>query len=300
MSQQQPLRKARAIRRDLVPSHLQTQASQENRAIERSLLTDLNQYVNLIRAELDKNPSFQWTSLRSLIIPRLHDSVAQTMRGHIEQSYNLGAQYITNKVGLQGASFLTHSDIDNIKGLTQEYTDKFFARVQLSLNNTLNKTFAKREPDSPINPNFITTSIAISASSKAIAEGTRMKAKSILLTNQNAQQAILSAATKKGKQKKKKKPVPAVVPLIDTIEDEDLFPITIGTGLGLGLAGGISLASLAAEQLFQQEWIWICAEDPCPICQDLEGEVYTMDDIDLAPTPIDDTHNNCRCRLLLL
>lgn len=293
---QVPLRKARAIRRDLVPSHLQTQASQENRAIERSLQTDLNQYVNLIRAELDKNPSFQWTNLRSMIIPRLRDSVAQTMRGHIEQSYALGAQYITSRVGLQGASFLTHSDIDNIKSLTQEYTDKFFARVQLSLNNTINKKFTLREPDSSINPNFITTSIAISASSKAIAEGTRMKAKSILLTNQNIQ-AILSAATKK-KGNKKKKPVPVAVPLIDTIDDEDLFPIE--AGFGLGLAGGISLASLAADQLFQQEWIWVCAEDPCTICQDLEGEVYTMDDIDLAPEPISDTHNNCRCRLLLL
>lgn len=293
---QPTLRKARAIRRDLVPSHLQTEASQDNRKIEQSLLTDLNQYVNLIRTELDKTPSMQWTHLRSTIIPRLRDSVSQTIRGHIEQSYSLGTQYITSRVGLQGASFLTHADIDTIKSLTQEFTDKFFGRVQLSLNNTLNKTFPFREPpDSPVNPNFITTSIAISAASKAISEGTRMKAKSLLQTNQDAQ-AILSAATKKGK--KKKKPVPVAPPLIDELEDEDLFPI--GLGFGLGFAGGISLASLAADQLFQQEWIWVCAEDPCTICQDLEGEVYTMDDIDLAPQPIDDTHNNCRCRLLLL
>jgi hypothetical protein len=295
---QPTLRKARAIRRDLVPSHLQTGASQENREIERSLLTDLNQYVNLIRTELDQTPSMQWTHLRSMIIPRLRDSVAQTMRGHIEQSYAIGAQYITSRVGLQGASFLTHNDIDNIKSLTQEYTDKFFGRVQLSLNNTLNKTFATREPpDSPINPNFITTSIAISASSKALSEGARLKAKSILATNQNIQ-AVLSAATATKKSKKKKKPVPAVVPLIDTIDEEEFFDLQLP--IGLGLAGGISLASLAADQLTSLEWIWVCAEDPCTICQDLEGEVYTMDDIDLAPRPVDDTHNNCRCRILLL
>lgn len=297
MSQQQPFRRARAIRRDLVPSHQQTAASQENRAIERSLLTDLNTYVNLIRTELDKSPSMQWTQLRATIIPRLRDSVMQTMRGHIEQSYNLGAQYITQRVGLQGASFLTHADIDNIKNLSQDFTDKFFARVQISLNNTLNKTFATQQPaDSAINPNFITTSIAISATSKALAEGTRMKAKSILQTNVNNAQAILSAAVAaKKKSKKKKKPVPVAVPVLDDLTLEDEF-----VGLGLGFAGGISLASLAADQLTQQEWIWICAENPCTICEDLEGEVFSMDDIDFAPQPIDDTHNNCRCRLLLL
>lgn len=294
---QVPLRKARAIRRDLVPSHLQTQASQENRAIERSLLTDLNQYVNLIRAELDKTKTHQWTSLRAMIIPRLRDSVSQTIRGHIGDSYQLGAQYITDRVGLQNASFLTHSDIDNVKTLTQEFTDKFFGRIQLSLNNTLNKTFPFREPDSKINPNYIVTSIAISAASKAFSEGKMMKAKSLLQTNQNVQ-AILSAAEKKKSKQKKKKPVPVAVPLIDELEDEDLFPI--GVGFGLGFAGGISLASLAADQLSQQEFIWVCAESPCPICQDLEGQVWSMDEIDLAPRPTEDTHPSCRCTFLLL
>jgi hypothetical protein len=292
-------RRARAVRRDLVPSHQRTAATQDNRAIERSLMADLNTYVNLIRTELDKTPSMQWTQLRATIIPRLRDSVMQTMRGHIEQSYMLGAKYITSRVGLQGASFMTHADIDNVKSLTQEFTDKFFARIQLSLNNTINKTFATREPpDSTINPNFTTNSIAISATSKALAEGTRMKAKSILQTNQRAQAILSAAAIAAKKKKKKKQPVPVALPLLDdlTLEDE----LAIGTGLGLGFAGGISLASLAAQQLTEQEWIWICAENPCTICQELEGEVFSMDDIDFAPQPIDDTHNNCRCRLLLL
>ena len=299
MSQQQPLRRARAIRRDLVPSHPQTQTSQDNRKIERSLLTDLNQYVNLIRTEIDKTPSLQWSHLRAIIIPRLRESVQQTMRGHIEQSYLLGTQYITSRVGLQGASFLTHSDIDNIKSLTQEYTDRFFGRVQLSLNNTINKTFALHEPpDSAINPNFISTSIAISASSKALSEGARLKAKSILLTNQNAEAAVLSASAE-AKKKKRKTPTAKVQPEI--IDDEDfLEDALLGVPIGLGIAGGISLASLAADQLTSMEWVWVTAEDPCPICEDLEGEVFTMDDIDFAPQPIDDTHNNCRCRLLLL
>jgi hypothetical protein len=319
-TQQQPslLRRARAkpvktIAASRLPSHEQTQASKQNREIEQSLVGELNKYLNLIRSELDKSETLHWTQLRGVLIPRLRDSVIQTMRAHIGQSYELGAKYVTSRVGLSKAGFATHADIDNVKALSQEYTDKFFGRIELALNNTLRRSFYKNEPpDSRLNPNYIATSIAVSASSKALAEGTRFKAKSILNTNNtnnnNNPDNILSAAAaaaaatnKQANKKKKKKRDIELLPAIDPLSVEDELAAEVGLGLGLGFAGGISLATLAASQLQEQQWVWVTAENPCTeFCEPLEGEVFTMDDIDFAPVPIDDTHPHCRCRLLLL
>ena len=248
-SRQRPLRRARAkpvttIPGTRLPSHEQTQSSQANRQVEKTLVVELNKYVNVIRKELDAQPSLQWTQLRAQIIPRLRDSVFQTMRSAVSQSYEIGAEYVTSRVGLSAASFLTHSDIDNIKNLTIEFTNKFFGRVQLSLTNTIRNEFYKQQPaDSTLNPNFITTSVAVSATSKAMAEGSRLKAKSILQTNKSDNVSLLQGATAK-KTKKKKKTV-ELLPAIDPLSEEDLLI----TNVGVGFAGGISLATLAASQL---------------------------------------------------
>lgn len=299
----QELRKARAtpvnrIPASMLPAHEATQVSRQNLRIEKSLMTELNRFVNAIRSELDKTPDLQWTRLRAILIPRLYNSVFQVMRSHISQSYELGANYITDRVGLSNASFLTHSDIDNIKALAGEFTNKFFGRIQLSLDATIRKSFAspQQAPDSSINPNFISTSVAISASSKALAEGTRLKAKSLI--DSNAEQAVLSAATKK---KKRKKPAAAAPAPVFLDEEEMIDDLLLGVSGGLAGATALSLASLAGQQLEEQQLVWVTAENPCTeICEPLEGEVFSMDDIDIIPQPVDSTHLNCRCRLLLL
>lgn len=263
--------------------------------MEKSLVRELNRFVNAIRSELDKSPNLQWTRLRAQIIPRLYDSVFQVMRSHISQSYELGANYITDRVGLSNASFLTHSDIDNIKALALEFTNKFFGRIQLSLDATLRKSFAspQQAPDSSINPNFISTSVAISASSKALAEGTRLKTKSLINAN-NTKQGVLSAATKDDDDEDE-----AAAMFLD--EGEMIDDLMLGVAGGFAGALALSFASMAGQQLEEQQLVWVTAEDPCTeICQPLEGEVYSMNDIDIIPQPIDDTHPNCRCRLLLL
>lgn len=255
-----------------LPIHNNTSVSRTNREVEKDLLVQLDRYVNVIRRELEKSPNARWTQLRAILIPRLHDSVNQTIRSSLEQSYQLGAQYVTNKVGLQSASFLTHNDIDHIKRLSDEFTGKFFARVQMSLDSTIRKEFYQQEaPDSPINPNFITTSVAVSATSKALAEGSRQKARSLIVSNGllNLNPPVLSAAD----------------PL-----DEEEFVIEEFT----------SIDEIAAHSLIDQQWMWVTAEDPCPICSELEGEVWDMEEFDFLPIPVDDTHPSCRCRIVLI
>lgn len=303
----QELRKARAtpvnrIPASMLPAHEATQVSRQNLRIEKSLMTELNRFVNAIRSELDKTPDLQWTRLRAILIPRLYKSVFQVMRSHISQSYELGANYITDRVGLSNASFLTHSDIDNIKALAGEFTNKFFGRIQLSLDATIRKSFAspQQAPDSSINPNFISTSVAISASSKALAEGTRLKAKSLI--DSNAEQAVLSAATTTTKKKKRKKPVAAAPAPVFLDEEEMIDDLMFGLAGGFAGATALSLASLAGQQLEEQQLVWVTEADDrvCDICESLEGEVYSVNDIDIIPVPVVDSHNHCRCRLLLL
>lgn len=266
-----------------LPIHSNTAISQENRQIEQALIEELNKYVNLIRRELEvKYPLYKWTQLRAFIIPRLRDSVEQTIRGSLTKSYTLGAEYVTGQVGLGAASFLTHADIDSIKGLAVEYTNKFFGRVQMSLDSTIRKEFAAREPaDSLLNPNFIVTSVATSATTKALADGSKYKARALIYNN------TLS------KSRDKRVIVQAQAEEEEGIAFDDLF-----------FSSGATIESLAAEELETKRWVWVRGGGgPCNAdnsCEDLEGLTWGMDELDDMPIPIEETHPHCLCRLLLL
>ena len=53
-----------------------------------------------------------------------------------------------------------------------------------------------------------------------------------------------------------------------------------------------------AQTDVQDILVWTTQEDEkvCPICEELDGEQWTIDDPDLQQPP-DDTHDNCRCYL---
>lgn len=253
-------------------THEQTAASKENAAIQSALVKELNTYVNMIRRQLDRHPNVQWTYLRGNIEPKLRPIVEQTIRASVTKSYQLGAEYVTERAGLAGASFLTHSDIDQIKALSGEFTDKFFGRVQISLDATLKRSRAEERADSPFNPNYIVTSVAVSATSKALATGSKEKATALLhirRTN-NSNTPIQQAQA-----------IPEEI-------NEDLF-----------FSSGATIEDLTAETLQTQKWTWITNVGACEICQGLEGQVWDIDDPDI-PTPIEDSHPSCFCRLLLL
>jgi SPP1 gp7 family putative phage head morphogenesis protein len=56
----------------------------------------------------------------------------------------------------------------------------------------------------------------------------------------------------------------------------------------------IKIKQAQAEDVY--EWNTQQDELVCPICEDLDGEQWAMDDPDLKEPP-DDTHDNCRCYL---
>lgn len=47
-------------------------------------------------------------------------------------------------------------------------------------------------------------------------------------------------------------------------------------------------------------WSTTIDEKTCPFCVSLHGRIWTMDQADLIPNIPDDTHYNCRCRVMLV
>ena len=250
----------------LTPPHTNTSISQQNKEVEADLQAQLNKYAMVIRLGLENAPNnAKWTHLRGIIEPRLHDSVSQTIRASLTKSYELGAAYVTNKVGLQHATFTTHNDIDNIKSLSDEFTRKFFARVQFALDSAIRKNEA--ETNTAISTSYIVTPIAISSTTKALAEGSKQKAKALIMNNRRVS-------------------VNKYANPIQTAQDEDIeFDDLVFTDT--------TIESLAADELEEQQWIWVCGDDACAVCQSLEGETWTMDELDFMPMPSSDTHPNC-------
>lgn len=275
-------------------THEQTEISRQNRDIESNLVEKLNGYLNLIRTVLDQSRA-KWTDLRVVLEPRFRPIVEHTIREAATLSYQLGSAYTADKAGLP--FFLTTTDIQNIKQLTTEFTNKFFGRILLSIENTNIGRYSISEtviPESNLNPNYIATSVAIGVTSKSLALGSTLKAKSIVTSGRAG--GILQGAAKK-----RRKKTAAEIALAElqaeidaAIEEGDTDLLGIITNLG-----GSALIGIGISELLRQEFVWVAQPGRCEqYCAPLEGQTFDVLDPNI-PVPIDDTHPNCRCRLLL-
>lgn len=277
-------------------THENTAISQENRAIEEALVEKLNTYLNIIRTVLD-NSKAKWMDFRVILEPKFRPIVEQSIREAATLSYQLGASYTAEKAGLP--FFLTSTDIENIKQLTQEFTDKFFGRIQLAIDSTVDRRTPIIEPaNSNINPNYIATATAIGVTSKSLALGSTLKAKAIVTNGQVS--SILQAAAAPAKKRRKRSAAEIAAQEIqdeldEAIEFEDTDAINdILTGLG-----GSALIGTGVSLLLNMQWVWVAQIGRCEeYCAPLEGQTFDILDANI-PMPITDTHPNCRCRLLL-
>jgi hypothetical protein len=273
-------------------THERTAISQQNQEIETNLVDQLNGYLNIIRGVLDKSHT-KWTDFKAVLQPKFYSIVQQSIREAATLSYQLGAAYTADKVGLP--SFLTTTDIANIKALTNEFTNRFFGRIQLAIDSTLDRQFLREPADSNINPNYIATSIAIAVCTKSLARGSLLKARSIVT---QGKAGIMQAAAPTKKKKKK-----AVDEATQTIQDEidaaqeaedidALQDIMVNLGASALIGAGVSA-------LLNMRWVWLTQPGAClQYCIPLEGQTFDILDNNI-PMPISDTHPNCRCRLLL-
>lgn len=263
------------------PPHDSTPTSQANRLIERRLMHDLNRIVNAIRQELPNYRLSKGAELDARIKPMLHSHVLATFRKHITDSYSLGMNYVTSLPSLKGIpGYLTSSDLEIIKTLAASYSTRFWGRTSISLRdqNTITLNYAEISDHSLLNPNYIVNSLGIGATNEALNQATLQKAR--VLTGTRAPTSDigitrtltgLSSQTIQSNQSKRASSV-AVAAL------DDLFP------------------DLPLELELTAEWVTSMDDRVCEICEGLEGDYFLDEEV---PQPVEDSHPNCRCRLLI-
>jgi hypothetical protein len=278
-------------------SHERTQISQQNKDIEDALVDSLNGYLNVIRLILDESRA-PWSDLRIVLEPKFRPIISQSIREAATLSYQLGSSYAADKSGLP--FFLTTQDIANIKALTDEYTGKFFGRIQLALrpNMSIDPRVPRTEPaNSSLNPNYIATSIAIGVTSRSLALGSILKAKA--LASDGLRGSILQAAKKKPKRK-----LSATEQALQDLQDELDDAIDAGDIDAipdiLASLGGSALIGIGVGTLLNLRWVWTAMPGACTqYCVPLNGQTFDVLDPNV-PIPVQDSHENCKCRLLLM
>lgn len=277
-------------------THENTAISQENRAIEEALVEKLNTYLNIIRTVLD-NSKAKWMDFRVILEPKFRPIVEQSIREAATLSYQLGSAYTAEKAGLP--FFLTSTDIENIKQVTQDFTNRFFGRIQLAIDSTLDRRTPIMEPaNSNINPNYIATATAIGITSKSLALGSTLKAKAIVTNGQVS--SILQAAAAPAKKRRKRSAAEiAAQEIQDELDEAIEFEDTDAINDILAGLGGSALIGTGVSLLLNMQWVWTIQPGACTeYCVPLAGQTFDILDTNI-PLPITDTHPNCRCRLLL-
>lgn len=157
-----------------VPSHGRTKVSKANLLIEDELKVNLTKVTNLIKKEIIKRvdtavlaPS--WTDLFFRVKPILDSKTYDLMREAATNSYLLGIQYVT-KI-LRKPVYITSSDIDIIKEITQRYNDEFWRRIQLIVYHSSVIEGVKSTPDGLVH--FTVVNLCSEALAKATVEKTR-------------------------------------------------------------------------------------------------------------------------------
>lgn len=158
-----------------VPSHGQTKVSKANLVIEDELKTNLTKVTNLIKKEIIKRQDTKvlapsWTDLFFRVKPVLQSKTYDLIREAATNSYILGIQYVAKQI-LKKPAYITTSDIDLIKEMSQRYNDQFWRRIQLIVYHSSVLEPGAKSPDSMVH--FTVVNLCSEALAKATVQKTR-------------------------------------------------------------------------------------------------------------------------------
>lgn len=256
-------------------THENTVVSTENDTLEVDLSYKLNAICKIIRELIKSNPSIK--TVEQLQGLGLDAEVYDIIRSYVQQSFQLGTKYVSDIARAEPR--LTESDILAIKQMTDSFVFRFWARVQMQIFEMKISSSGLIEemtlPNDEFNPNFIVNSLSIAITSQALNEATKTKATELLLlppspiittatTQQpNMQQELTAGTTYKSLQQRILSPIDVTNPVV-------------------------------------YMWVTTIDERTCPICIALHGQTWDIDNADDIPNIPDDTHYNCRCRIMLV
>lgn len=297
-----------------------TRESKEAIALEKKLLIDLNTILEFIKENFDFK-MFDYVNQLQQIKKLTFDQTYSIIRFYYQNAFEIGSKYVNEL--LVKYPYLTHTDLDFIEKQSTDYTARFYGRLenQLTASNemfikTLFSTksynivstdqeqidfFADRIQKSS---SYLYSSLAILIVTDGINSATIRKTKVLL----NKRTGLLTAGAATNK-------------ILKEILEEELAeeqeqdttrgfinPFAFFLNFGdEGTRGGddgedrparnpkfkdVDLSKLVYEWRTRQD------EKVCPICEDLDGTQYTIDDSAIPRVP-DDSHFNCRCRLVV-
>jgi len=278
-------------------THENTVVSTENDTLEVDLSYKLNAICKIIRELIKSDQTIQ--TVEQLQGTGLDAEVYDIIRSYVQQSFELGTKYVSDIARVEPR--LTTRDIDLIKLITDNYVLRFWGRVQLQVFQLkISDSGLIQEmtlPNDQFNPNFIVNSLSIAITSQALNEATKTKAGELLPPSP-----------------------PAIIP---TTQPTNMQPPFTGYELQAGttykslqqrILGGYPAGSKvkitpAAITITPPPidisgvvymWVTTIDERTCPLCMSLHGQTWDISEVDLIPNIPDETHYNCRCRVMLV
>lgn len=260
--------------------HSNTKTSRDNKIIENNLLRNLQSVTKSIHDKTRDQNVARWTYIFGILKPALENLVHSYIRSAVTNSYILGAQYSVRAIDKRLPFYLTDKDLSKMKEVSKEYTDKYWNRIQTSFNSKV----IQENPDSILNPKYVDEPIAISTATRALAEGTRVKAESLLLANRGGRVIQAALSPDKGE---------TLTPSLLKSRAETVNTVREFFDRELEL-----LRSIPEEQRTTMNWIWLTAANACKnLCEPIRGVKWNAA-IEFPYYP--PRHPNCRCRLFLI
>jgi hypothetical protein len=239
--------------------HERTKTSKNVAAIEEHLIVMLTKLVNRIRDE-----PYATTDI-SLLMRNYDATVNEVLRAAITQVWIEGINYVGDFRGVP--AYISEQDFPLIQQQTQKFVNRFWQRVNayISGRNSVLEQRLNFNMKSPLSSTYVVTSLATSLATRVLSLSTLLKSRQLLQQSRNPY--VRTAAIKK-----------------------------IEKGLPLGLEPTYN----PEQPVIQVLMVWVTAQDDqvCPICEPLDGQEFELEDSSM-PVPPDDTHESCRCRLML-
>lgn len=269
--------------------HSNTKVSRDNRTVENQLLKELQSFTKSILSQTKNKSEARWTFIFGVLKPILDSLVYDSIRQAVSRSYTLGAEYAVKTINRRKPFFLTDADIQHIKTITNEYATAYWGRLETSFNSKV----IQDDPDQILNPAYVDLPIAVSTATRALAEGTRVKAETLLLqpdSNVLHTELTIIRQTQRVAQAAATPTSPSPSILRSRAE-------TISTVKGF-LDRQRETAQAVQEGLPVMQFIWMTANNACKnLCDPIRGVTWYVN----QPFPFyPPRHPYCRCRLFLI
>lgn len=299
---------------------LQIENSKESKnalLLEKRLLIDLNTILEFIKDNFDFK-STDYIKQLEIIQKVSYSQTYSIIRYYYQQAYQIGTDY-ANEV-LVSAPYLTNSDIDYITKQSENHTSRFYGRLKKVLQQG-NMSFIKSLFDGNKNNfNIINSNILINQEEQIKFFATQLEKSSTYLYTSLAVLIITEALNHAVVQKSKKLLQPELKPkilqaggaatnkILEEILEEELekekaiepyfffFIPTLKSDKKEVETNNKKIKNIDVSNM-KYGWVTRMDEKVCPICSNLEGTEYTLDNI--IPDVVDVSHFNCRCRIVL-